>query len=205
MLLCLLLLAACESPDEDGDLSPSTTPSSPLSADTASGGDTAAVTGDSDTGGATDDSGGDTDTGTPVPSDMCEGPGPADLTLGSGPLRSFVPFVDGQEVPLVVGPQGELGIQVSLLTEGMDTRDQMNAVVRTWVADQDITFVAQLILQCPEPGPGWVEVHAALPDPVRGLAASGQLDGEEIEITLSLTDVELDGDSVTHTLVMTGP
>ncbi len=191
MMALLLLLAACGPPDPDAtgarwdtgtDPRPTTTDPQTLTViDTA----TTVVTGD--TGG---------DPG------LCLGDGDPRVRIGTGGLLAFDPYDDGERVPIVVGGSGELGVRLDLLSEGLDTTENMNVILRVSVdGDGSVPavseeYLALVRMQCPVPGPGWIQVFAVLHQDLQGPAGAGDLSGMGARFALSLIDKHREEDTV---------
>ncbi len=114
----------------------------------------------------------------------CEGAGEPTLTLGTGSLSTFVAFEDGDSVAVT-----DAGVQLALLTTGLDTTSPVTAVLKVGIGGDNADAIASLSLQCPEEGPGWIQVVAGLPAGVDAASVSG--------MTLTLDGVATDGREVT--------
>lgn len=192
--LCSLM--ACSEPDPDGsgarwdtatDRRPTTTDPAPLTVvDTAT-----TLTGDT--------------AGDPG---LCLGDGTAKVRVGDGGLQTFDPYADGDTLTLTVGPSGSHGIHLDLLSEGLDTSGNMNVILRVGVdgngsiAEIQEEYLALVRMQCPQPGPGWVQVFAALPEALQQAAAEGDLRGVDANLALSLIDKHRDEDTVRVDVVL---
>jgi len=186
MTALLLLLAACGAPDPDATGARWDTGSDPRPTTTQP--QTLTVVEPTSTS-WTGDTGGDPG--------LCVGDGEPRVQLGTGGLLAFEPYVDGGSVPLVAGPSGSLGLRLDVLSEGLDTTSTVNAVLRVSVdglrpgspaVPQD--YLALLNLQCPAPGPGWIQVFAPLRDELQADAAAGELAGVGGELSMTLVDAE---------------
>jgi len=105
----------------------------------------------------------------------CEGGGEPTLEIGGGGRDAFVPFSDGDAVPLSGG-----AAQLDLWTAGLDTTSQVTGVVRIDAGGGSQDSIAGLTLLCGEPGYGWVRVLAALP--------AGATSGTQLDVSATLTD-----------------
>ncbi len=114
----------------------------------------------------------------------CAGAGEPTITLGTGSLSAFVAFQDGDSVAVT-----EDGVQLALLTTGLDTSSPVTAVLKVGIDGENADAIASLSLQCPAEGPGWIQVVAALPAGVDPATASG--------LTLTLDAVATDARDVT--------
>lgn len=184
--MLILLALACSEPDPDAvgprwdtaaDLRPTTTDPETLTViDTATQ--------------ASGDSGGDPG--------LCLGDGDAEVRLGAGGLSAFRAYEDGDRVPLTVGPTGDLGLRLDLLSIGLDTTGDMNVILRVGLSGGGNVdplqeeYLAKVLMQCPLPGPGWVQVFAALPDDLQGPAGRGELSGMGLDLALSIIDQHRD-------------
>jgi hypothetical protein len=140
---------------------------------------------------------------------LCAGDGDAFVEVGSGGLQGFRAYVDGDDLPLSIGESGLWGFVMDVHTDGLDTSGDVNAVLRVGFEGDDgreplqEEWLARLRLQCPRPGPGWVQVFAPLPDPLEGLAGGGGLDGLSISLAMSVVDRSRDEDTAQVDLRLT--
>jgi hypothetical protein len=116
---------------------------------------------------------------------QCEGGDAPTLQIGEGGLASFTPWQDGQEVEVV--DQGDLGVSLQLLSTGLDTTEPVSAVIRVTTLGSDGDAIANLSLQCPSEGPGWISVFAPLPSAVQDGGAD-YLDGVPATLHATATD-----------------
>jgi hypothetical protein len=154
------------------------------------------------------------DTGASVAGDtagdpgLCLGDGEPRVRIGDGGLSFFTPFQDGERLELTTGPSGGLGLHLDLLSEGLDTSGSMNVILRlalegnATVAAAQEDYLALVRMQCPRPGPGWVQVFAALPEQLQDAAAQGQLEGMAGSLALSLVDKHREEDTVRVDIVL---
>ena len=162
------------------------------------------------------DTGSATDTGASGDPGLCRGDGDGEVVVGYGGLSTVVAYRDGDDLPLVVGADGAWGFVLDVTTTGLDTEQEVNAVLRAGIrggqvggrsggqtGDTQEEWLAKLLLQCPRPGPGWVRVFAPLPDRLQGDAPTGGLDGVEVELALSLVDADRDEDTASVDLRFT--
>ena len=191
-MLALLLFLACGEPDPDAT-GPRWDTATPASTTTPT-----AIVDTAPTPLPTGSTASTADTGP----DLCTGFGPAQIEVGQGSLATFVPFADSDRIELTEGPYGDLGFTLDLLSNGLDTRSEMNAVLRLTVDGEPADFVSLIILNCPTSGPGWGEVHAALSGDLAARAASGDLAGVPLTLTLSVVDTERDEATVSLALVV---
>ncbi len=139
---------------------------------------------------------------------LCLCDGTARVRVGDGGLQAFSPYTDGDALPLSVGPSGSHGVHLDLLSEGLDTSGSMNVILRVGVDGNDSIAEIQeehlslVRMQRPRPGPGWVQVFAALPEELQQAAAEGDLQGVGAHLTLSLVDKHRDEDTVRVDVVL---
>jgi hypothetical protein len=189
----LWMLLACSAPDPDAsgarwdtatDPRPTTT-----NTNTNTNTNTQAFT-VVDTGALPTDTGGDPG--------LCTGDGDGVVQFGTGGIHAFDPYEDGERMFIVEGPSGDLGFRFDLLSEGLDTRYSMNTVIRIDFRGSDTIapvaeeYLGLVIMQCPQPGPGWVQVFTVLPDALREAGEDGLLSGTRADVTLSLVDKHRD-------------
>ncbi len=191
MLLLFLVLAACtgEATIEGDD----STPSPPADTDHDTAADTAPGTTP-------------TDTGT-VYEPLCGGEGPGSAQLGhGGTLDNFTPITKGDRVPIATEPgAGTYGLTFDLVTQGLDTRGDIHAIMRVHVGDQISLFNGFLRLQCPQPGPGWVSFHANFEPSLQDTIDNGDWDGAQALVELVLIDQTNDRAELDLPIVLTGP
>lgn len=180
MLLALLALA-CSSPDPE--------PPPPVPEST---GETATV---SVTG----------ETAEPYIEPLCGGSGPAEVEVGTGGLAAFVPYAFGAQVPIDDGTAGVYGVTLDLRTTGLDTTEFVSVVLHLDSTLDQTRFLGNLALQCPNPGPGWVQMRVDFGADVQADVASGAWDGITAQLDLTLTDAGADVANLQQQLVLTGP
>lgn len=88
----------------------------------------------------------------------CDGGGTLSVELGDGGRQAFVPFSDGDDLPL----NGDR-LSVDLWTSGLDTTAPVTASVRVDAGGASEDSLAALTLVCSDDGHGWAGVLAALP------------------------------------------
>lgn len=127
----------------------------------------------------------------PVDSDApsaCEGAGAATVEVGSGGRSAFVPFEDGDDIA-AVDLAGTWGLQLELLTTGLDTTADASSVVRIQYEPGAPTedYVGLIRLQCDDDeGIAWANVVAGLPEPWQGYP--GSLVGAALQVRVTVTD-----------------
>lgn len=133
---------------------------------------------------------GDTTTdGGPTELTACEGAGAPSVEVGQGSRDDFVPYGEGDDLEITQDGAGQYGFSLDLLTEGLDTTEAMTTVVRLTLGnDPSDDFIASLVLQCPDEGPGWTSVFAALDETLQDETAAMALVGQPIEVSATLTD-----------------
>lgn len=121
----------------------------------------------------------------PAPT-ACEGAGDPSVAVGSGGLAGFDPWADGASAP-VSGEPDALGVRLELRTEGLDTTAAVSTVVRIAVDGTSADAIANVSLQCPSEGPGWVAVVAPLPSTAQGPDAAS-VAGLAADLDVTVTD-----------------
>jgi hypothetical protein len=126
----------------------------------------------------------------------CEGAGDPVLELGDGGLDGFSPWDDGVGVP--IEQNGETwGFRVELLTEGVDTTQDVTSFIRykLGLGGATVDAGATLVLQCPDEGPGWYGVFVPFDEAYQEETAALGLAGEDLILTGTVTDAA--GDTAT--------
>jgi hypothetical protein len=136
------------------------------------------------------------------PATACAGAGDPSVAVGSGGLASFDAWTDGASAP-VTGDPDALGLRLELLSEGLDTTASVSSVVRIDVDGTTADAIANLSLQCPSEGPGWVAVFAPLPSTAQGPDAAS-VAGLAAILDVTLTDASGETASQTLDLVLAG-
>ena len=121
------------------------------------------------------------------PLTACEGEGEAAVQVGSGGRTGFLPWLDGASAA-VTGDADALGVRLEFLTSGLDTTAAVSSVVRIDVDGTSADAIANLMLQCPTEGEGWVSVFAPLPSTAQGPDAAS-VAGLAANLDVTLTDV----------------
>jgi len=141
----------------------------------------------------------------PTDPGLCSGEGPAMMMLGTGPRSTFQALASGDDVALEPVPSGAIGVTLSVLTEGMDTRAPMFGVMDVSAGGIDDVYVTELVLRCPDSGPGWVELPVPIPDDAQPAAQAGDLGGTPLDLAFRLTDDAGEQAEVNLSLRMVGP
>lgn len=200
-LLALLTLVACEQGVPIPDPATGETALARATGTTAATGDTAPPTPTADT--APPVPTGDT---APPYDPECAGEGAGTLEIGHGGRPAFQAYATDDTVPIVQGAGGgPWGVDLDLLTTGLDTRDPVNMVLRMETAMGDSVNIGQLVLQCNVPGPGWVRVHAQFDAGDQAAVGGGALDGADATLSATLTDIGIDLAQDSVDIVLTGP
>lgn len=137
---------------------------------------------------------------------VCAGEGEAGLELGEGGLDGFVPWSDGAGVPIEQSNDA-WGFHVELLTEGIDTTSDVTSFLHYKVGPggDTVDAGATLDLQCPEEGPGWYAVFVPFGDEYQDEAAAIALDGIDVFIDGTVTDIAADTASDTVKITLEAP
>jgi len=115
----------------------------------------------------------------------CEGGGVPLLDVGDGGMSGFSGWADGDTMELTLDSTDAAGFRLEFSTEGLDTNEQVSAVVALTfpTRSNSETYLAALSLQCDE-GPGWAATFAPLPDDV----TIADVDAATVDMAVTITD-----------------
>ena len=114
----------------------------------------------------------------------CDGGGPLLVEIGSGGLRGFEPFADGD----AIGLSAQQTVNLELLTSGIDTAANATVVIRADIGGAARGGAASYQLQCDDAlGNGWLGAQVLVPEDA--------VAGDTLHVVAVVTGA--DGDSAT--------
>lgn len=132
---------------------------------------------------------------TPTPELLgCQTHDSPEIVIGSGTGGIFTPLSDGDEVSLVVAPQGGFGVAVWVQSDGLKTDDSVDVLLETAIDDMVVgSFLNEGIsLYCQDDGSGmlWGVVVGFDPGTYSSNDDLLALNGEVVELLVRVTDTE---------------
>jgi hypothetical protein len=118
----------------------------------------------------------------------CEGAGAPDLFVGDGGADEFLPWEEGQAIPIT--QSGNWGFRIELQSRGLDTTSPVSVLVRFTVGDETETqdAAAMVTFQCSGETPGWAGLFVPLDDEDQSEAGAAALSGQAFHLTASAVD-----------------
>ena len=128
----------------------------------------------------------------PTIEELCAGEGPATIEIGTGAGDAFFPLADGDQVGLVIAPQGGLGVSVRVRTTGLAAEAAVTARLDSELDGvTSATFTNdEVFLFCQDDGTGLFVDQAVGFDPVvyDSLDKQFDLDGKTATLVVEITD-----------------
>ncbi len=130
---------------------------------------------------------------TGCPNKSCEDDADPEIILGQGASSAFLPFEDGEAVPLSVAPQGGMGINIRARTRGLTTEELVSLELLTEIDGEETgRFETTGIFTCQDDGFGllWGQVVGFDPAEYPDVDALLELDGQLVDVVVIARDVD---------------